>query len=139
MKFFNNPTMGLLEKSLNVSTLRHNIISNNIANAETPGFKRADVRFEAELVKAMDRRQSQFVGNRTNSGHFIIGKKLASKVEPQMVRETGYSMNNYNNNVDLDHEMSQLAKNSLRYNVLIQQMNHKLALYKTAIQNGGRA
>jgi flagellar basal-body rod protein FlgB len=48
-------------------------------------------------------------------------------------------MNNSNNNVDLDYEMSELAENSMRYNVLIQQMNHKLSLYRTAIQDGGRA
>jgi flagellar basal-body rod protein FlgB len=138
MKLLNSASMGLLENALNISTLRQNLLSNNIANVETPGFKRMDVRFEAELQKALSSQSSDFVGRRTHSRHLHIGKGSISDVNPQIFQETEYKMNNHENNVDLDHEMAELAKNALRYNILVQQMNHQLNLYKTSIQGGGR-
>jgi flagellar basal-body rod protein FlgB len=75
-------------------------------------------------------------GYRTHSRHIPIGQKTEA-IEPQIVTDEKSLMNNNYNNVDIDYEMSLLAKNQLRYNVLVQQVNHDLKMYRTAM-NGGR-
>jgi flagellar basal-body rod protein FlgB len=134
MEFFNNRSMQLLERALNVSTLRQNVLTNNIANAETPGYKRMDVRFEAELQKAIHRSDSRFIGYRTDAKHLEIGASRLSNIKPRIVQEGNYVMNNNKNNVDLDHEMAEIAKNGIRYQVLVQQSS--FSGYRIAIEGG---
>jgi flagellar basal-body rod protein FlgB len=124
----------MMERTIDASTFRQKVISNNVANVDTPYFKRSDVQFEDLLQQEL---QTQTIeGYRTDSRHIPIGQKTSS-VEPQILTDEKSLMNNNYNNVDIDYEMSLLAKNQLRYNVLIQQVNHDFKLYRTAI-NGGR-
>lgn len=138
LQFFNNRSMSLIEKSLDTASLRQNLISNNIANAETPGYKRKDVRFETVLSKAMGTNPMGFVGRRTDIRHFEIRTRGIRDPMSKIVEESSYRMLNNENNVDLDYEMAELAKNALKYNTLVQRMNDELSLYRTAIQSGGR-
>jgi flagellar basal-body rod protein FlgB len=124
----------MMERTIDASTFRQKVISNNIANVDTPYYKRSDVQFEDLLQKEL---QTQTIeGYRTDQRHIPIGRK-SSSVEPQVLTDEKSLMNNNYNNVDIDYEMSLLAKNQIRYNVLIQQVNHDLKLYRTAL-NGGR-
>ncbi|MDF2813912.1 MAG: flagellar basal-body rod protein FlgB [Paenibacillus sp.] len=124
----------MMERTIDASTFRQKVISNNIANVDTPYYKRSDVQFEDLLQKEL---QTQTIeGYRTDQRHIPIGRKTSS-VEPQVLTDEKSLMNNNYNNVDIDYEMSLLAKNQIRYNVLIQQVNHDLKLYRTAL-NGGR-
>lgn len=123
MKLFNQPSMVLLEQSLNAASLRQNVLSHNIANAQTPGYKRMDVRFETELQKALQNQAAPFTGKRTDVRHILISSTKRMPVRPTMIQETNHQMNHNGNNVDLDYEMAELAKNALRYQVLAQQMS----------------
>ena len=126
-------TFRAMEKALDAAVLRQRVIANNIANADTPGFKRSDVRFES-LLRAELEGRGGLVGLRTDPRHIPIGS--TGLPEPEVVTDRRTVMNNNLNNVDIDAEMSALAANQLRYNVLVQQVSHEIRLLRTAI--GGR-
>lgn len=113
-------TYDLIKKTLDVSVLRHNAISSNIANVNTPNYKVNKVEFEKFLAEAK-------VGMnmvRTNEMHF--GLKTIDEIQPVLEKRTGTSMNDTGNNVDIDMEMAELAANEIYHSTLIQQINAKL-------------
>lgn len=119
---------------MDASTFRQKVIANNIANGDTPYFKRSDVLFEELLEKEMNKKS--LPGRRTDPRHIPIGLPSAPH-SPEVVKDVNTMMNNNLNNVDIDYEMSLMAKNQLRYNVLVGQVSHDLKNYRTAL-NGGR-
>ncbi|MDF2713715.1 MAG: flagellar basal-body rod protein FlgB [Paenibacillus sp.] len=131
---WDTPSLGMMERTLDAAAFRQKVISNNVANIDTPYFKRSDVQFEELLSKELNKKSIQ--GRRTDPRHFPIGRVVAPTV-PEVVADESTMMNNNLNNVDIDYEMSLLAKNQIRYNVLIGQVSHDLKNYRTAM-NGGR-
>jgi flagellar basal-body rod protein FlgB len=123
----------MLERTLDAASLRQSVIANNIANAETPYFKRSEVRFEDLLAKEMNSTSSSLTGRRTDARHIYIGNR-GLNVEPQIQADQSTVMNNNLNNVDIDAEMALMAKNQLRYNTLIQQVTHEIKLNRTAME-----
>ncbi|AEI44347.1 flagellar basal body rod protein FlgB [Paenibacillus mucilaginosus] len=133
MNILNKPGFNLLERSLDAAALRQKVIADNVANVDTPNFKRSDVRFEELLQQEMN--GGGLVGRRTNAKHIPIGQ-ASSAGTPQIVQDSQTMMNNNLNNVDIDYEMALMAKNQLRYNVMVQQVNGEIKKLRTAI--GGR-
>lgn len=133
MDLLSKPSFNLLERTLDAASLRQKVIANNVANVDTPYFKRSDVRFEELLQNEMGQ-QMGFVGKRTDPRHFYIGN--GNKTMPTVETDRSSVMNNNLNNVDIDAEMALLAKNQLRYDVMIQQVNHDIKQMRTAI--GGK-
>jgi flagellar basal-body rod protein FlgB len=123
----------MLERSLNAASLRQAVIANNIANVDTPLYKRSEVQFEELLQRSMNSATSSVIGRRTDPRHIYIGRS-GREIEPRMVMDHNTVMNNNLNNVDIDTEMSMMAKNQLRYNTLIQQVSHEIKLSKTALE-----
>jgi flagellar basal-body rod protein FlgB len=121
-----------LGRSLEASALRHEVIVNNIANVDTPKFKRSTVRFEDLLKQELNGFKSSFKGNRTDARHLDIGS-MTKPATAQIVQDQSTMMNNNENNVDIDYEMSIMAKNQLYYNTLIGQVNHEIKLTRAAI------
>lgn len=114
-------TSVLLEKSLGVAALRYEVTANNLANIDTPGFKKSYVVFEDILQSAMDRQ---------GEVHSI------KDVQPQVEKETSTSLRQDGNNVDLEEEMTQLVMNTVNYNFSAQQLNKKFAMLKYVISEG---
>lgn len=134
----NNQSVDRISRALDASILRQNVITNNIANIDTPHFKRSEVRFEQYLRQELQSTKSTFVGNRTDPRHLFIGGSLNGEpINASITVDQKTSMNNNYNNVDIDHEMSLMAKNQLYYNTLIQRMNGKFSSIKTAIDGRG--
>lgn len=131
MFLLNNSGFRTLERSLDAASLRQKVTANNIANVDTPYFKRSDVLFEDLLQQETDRFAIE--GKRTDARHFPISSR-GPGVSPQIVTDERSVMNNNLNNVDIDSEMSLLAKNQLRYNVLVQQANNQIKNLRTAIE-----
>lgn len=123
--------LNLVERSLDASAMRHKAISNNLANAETPGYQPQRVVFEQTLKEAMNASTS-FAGKMTDARHIPIGSQ-AQLPSPYLMEEKAI-VNNDGNGVDVDYEMTALSKNSLWYNALAQQMNHEFNQLKTAIK-----
>lgn len=126
-----------MEGALQAAEMRQRVISNNVANGDTPHFKRSEVLFEELLEQTMGNEQGQLSLKRTNQKHIPIGSGSATIPLPKLITDETTAMNNNENNVDIDREMSLLAKNQLSYNLYVQQINHDVKMMRTAIE--GRA
>jgi flagellar basal-body rod protein FlgB len=123
----------ILEKALSSSALRQQVISNNIANVNTPGFKKSTVSFEDKLQGAIN--QIQLPLTRTHQNHLDAGR-FDGSMKPSVVVDNTTSMRVDGNNVDVDKEMASLAKNSIYYSAVAQQMNKYYGILKSAIREG---
>lgn len=137
MNLLNGAAFGRMEGALQAAEMRQRVISNNVANSDTPHFKRSEVLFEELLEQSMGNQQGQLIGKRTNQKHIAIGLSSSNVPIPKVIADKTTSMNNNENNVDIDREMSLLAKNQLSYNFYVQQINHDVKMMRTAIE--GRA
>lgn len=130
-----SPKVSVLEQSLAAASLRHKVISNNIANVNTPGFKKSEVAFESMLQSALG--GSQLLMTNTNEKHFQTARSPL-QVTPTINTITDTSMRTDGNNVDVDIEMAALAKNNIYYNAVAQQLGQHFSGLKSVI-NGGRS
>ena len=127
-------TSVLLEKSLNVSALRYEVIANNLANIDTPGFKKSYVVFEEILQDALENKKSISI-RRTHPGHFGISDRI-EEIQPRAEKDTQTSLRLEGNNVDIEDEMIQLVMNSVNHNFAVQRLNSKLAAMRYVISDG---
>ncbi|MNW23621.1 Flagellar basal body rod protein FlgB [compost metagenome] len=133
MNLLGGVTFNRLEAGLQAANVRQRVLANNIANVDTPYFKRAEVQFESVLSEQVEGEMPQLVGRVTDRRHFRIGP--VNFVPESVVTIDPYStMNNNFNNVDVDREMSLMAENQLRYNAYIQQVNDRIKMVRTAIE-----
>lgn len=105
--------INVLEKAADASWTRNEIISNNIANVDTPGYKRQDINFEDELERALG-----------NSKYKSMDAKVAGlrdrSLEGRVVNDySGFSYRTDYNNVDMDTENVMLAANQIKYQGLM--------------------
>lgn len=121
----------ILEKALDAAWMRNETISNNIANVNTPGFKKSYVRFEELMSDAIDK--FQISGIKKDEKFLPVGKDTKATVSPEIVQEDFTSMRRDGNNVNIDVEMAELAKNSIKYNALIAQMSKEFSKIKMVI------
>jgi flagellar basal-body rod protein FlgB len=124
--------ISLLQKALDASSLRQQVISNNISNAETPGYKAKQVVFEDILKKHLSN-QTNFVGTRSDVRHLEIGNP-ADIPAGKIVENTNSVIQNNGNNVDIDEEMTRMGKNSLWYYTLTEQINSEFQQLSIAIK-----
>lgn len=119
--------VNVLEKAADAAWTRNEVLSNNIANATTPGYKRQDVSFESYLLE-------ELVGGSTGS----LRKKV-DDVDISNLRTTIYTDNTNlsyrldGNNVDQDTENVELASNQLKYQALIDSINYEFNMIKAAL------
>ncbi len=117
----------LLSKSLDMYLLRHSVIADNIANAETPFFKARRVDFETSLQRALD----------ASEAGFETPERGIASVEPIVYEDPEAEVGNDLNTVDMDREMSQMTKNDIKYSAAAEAISKKFALLKYAISEGG--
>lgn len=98
-------TQVALEKALVGASLRQRILANNLANANTPGYKRFDVEFHGALARQLEATERS--------------KASLAAVELPASRDTQSASRIDGNNVDVDGEMASLAENSLDYQALV--------------------
>ncbi|NCB39328.1 MAG: flagellar basal body rod protein FlgB [Erysipelotrichia bacterium] len=131
-------TFNLLRKGLDVAAKRHNVIANNIANVNTPLFKRQIVSFEDEMAKVFDNKVD-IVGRREDERHISIGETNYMNVSPMTITDKSHIMRNDKNNVDIDVEMSDLAKNTMTYQIHSTRLSAMFSSLNDVITRGGRA
>lgn len=126
----------VMEKALDAAWLRNEAISNNIANVNTPGYKKAYVNFESQLASAASELQ---IGSLSKNPKFLpIGNDIRNIPAPEIVQDPFTSSRQDGNNVDIDVEMAELAKNTIKYNTLINQISRQFGIIRTAINEGRR-
>lgn len=132
----NGPTIGYLSRGLAAASLRQEVISNNIANVNTPNFKRSEVVFEDMLAKelALDDGSGRMDMIRTHDRHFPMPP--IGQARPTVEEDTHDSMRVDKNNVDVDIEMAGLAKNQLYYNAMATELGGYVTRLKSVITSG---
>ena len=126
----------LMTKSLDASWLRKEVIAQNVANADTPGYKSKRVEFEAEFRAALTRSPDRFKAKRTRARHIEFGRETDPlSVRPVIAENNHYTMKMDGNNVDIDHEMTEEAKNTILYETLVTKVSREMARLKTAIRD----
>lgn len=124
-----------MEAALLATEARQRVIANNIANAETPNFKRSELLFEQLIENAIGANSnSKINGIKTHDKHIPIGKGSLGLPRAELVTDHSTSMNPItNNNVDLETEMALLAKNQLNHQLYAQQVTHEMTMKRLAI------
>ncbi len=128
----------LLEKALDVESLRRKVIANNVANVDVPHFKRSEVNFESELTRVIMEQQdpdNKLPAKLTDKRHipFYTPRGIES-VQPRINLDYNTTMRNDGNNVDIEKEIVDSAKNQLRYNAYITMLNNNFRNLKTAMR-----
>ena len=120
--------INVLQKTADAAWIRNDVIANNIANATTPGYKRQDVSFEAELEKALS-------GTRFMTMDDKVAALSMDRLDPRTY--TDYASFSYRldgNNVDIETENVVLAKNQVKYEGLIRSINQEFLNLKTVLK-----
>ncbi|MFC4598934.1 flagellar basal body rod protein FlgB [Cohnella hongkongensis] len=134
MELLSGASFQRLENAIHAAGMRYRVLSNNIANQETPYFKRSDVVFEEMLAQAIGSQSTRALGGRlTDSRHIPINGSYPAPA-PKVVTDESTAMNNNKNNVDIEKEMALLAENQLRYNLMSQQVNHEVKMMRIGIR-----
>jgi len=107
----------LLESGIRAEGLRQKAIASNIANIETAGYRRIDVRFEQLLAKALE----------------SAGTLDLSEIEPQLHRPKRTPVKSNGNDVNLDAEVGEMVKNTLRHKAYIRLLNKKYSQIELAM------
>ncbi len=116
--FVRDDTFVALSRALDAVSLRHEVIADNIANVNTPGFKAKSVEFETQLKAALARRDPAHI-------------RPVIKEDPLPVRRDG-------NSVDIDLEMAKLAEATILYSALSRLISDRLALLRSVVSEGRR-
>lgn len=117
--------INVLQQATDASWLRNTIISNNIANVATPNYKRQDVQFETYLIE-------QLAGG--DSMDSYVNNMDLSTLEPTIYTDnSNLSYRLDGNNVDIDTENAELAKNQIKYSVMTDAISQEFARLRTAI------
>ncbi len=112
-------TNSLLELGLQASVIKNDISQNNIANADTPNYKRQVVNFDNEFAKEIEKARATGVFNKSNVVPTVI-------TDPTSYRLDG-------NSVDINTEMVALYQNSVKYDMLANSVTNNLQRLNVAL------
>ena len=130
-------TMKTLAASLNMRQMRNEIISSNIANAETPGYKAKRLDFEQALQRAIDIDRTQTLKT-SDPKHYRIGGGGFENLTPSFYKDPNGVVSENDNTVNRDEEMVKMADNKIMYDASIQMMKKKIGMMKYLLNLEGR-
>lgn len=113
-----NSVTDLLNAGIKAENLRQKTIANNIANLETPDYRRIDIKFEELLAKSLD-----------SSGSVDL-----SEIEPVIYRPKETPVKSNGNDVNLESEIGKMVKNSLRHTAYIRLLSKKYKQIELAME-----
>jgi flagellar basal-body rod protein FlgB len=128
MKLFSR-TFTNIERGLDYASLNQKVISQNIANVDTPNYKAKSVDFKSVLHNSIH----QLEAKKTDSRHFTFH---STGQHPAVKTKSAYQYNHNGNGVDLDKEMSEMASNQIYFNALSDRINGKFNSLKSVIRGG---
>lgn len=102
---------GQMERYLDLLSARQKVVTSNIANADTPGYRTQDIDFQTEFQNAIS-------------------------TTPNVLEVTGLAVKNDGNNVSLDRESRLLAENALRFSAASSLLRSQIGVLRTAIKEG---
>lgn len=120
--------VNVLGKAADASWLRNDILANNLANVDTPGYKRKDIDFESQLRRALGSSRYESVDSKVSH---VTSTELEGRVYTDAVN---FSYRLDGNNVDIDTENVELASNQIKYNGLMSGINQEFANLKMVMK-----
>ncbi|MHB8126801.1 MAG: flagellar basal body rod protein FlgB [Desulfitobacteriaceae bacterium] len=129
--WLDNPILTVLEKGLDASSLRQKVLADNVANVDTPGFKRSDVDFQAVLDTALGKSEP-ILQLKTTLPRHLTG--ILDETQSAVVTDRSTSLRNDTNNVDIDREMTNVAENGLYFNAVTRAISSQVGLLRMVIQ-----
>jgi flagellar basal-body rod protein FlgB len=158
--------LNILEKGLDASWTRNEVLANNIANADTPDFKRSDIEFESVFQKALGDGSNSFFDAKagTASGSGTLSGSLRDDFQAEIMDHSGslpsgtgwtgtsgslddssymnlvqnknISIGTGQNSVDIDFEMTEIAKNAMLYDTITNPAGKQIGRIKTVLNEG---
>lgn len=128
-------TVDILGKNIDLRAKQHNLISSNIANAETPNYIPKTLTFEGELQGAL--RGDSSVSPATNNTRHIPLKGSSGRIQTvtgKVVETPAKTPGKDGNAVELEGEMSRMAENQIMFNASVQILAKKFEGLRTAIK-----
>lgn len=122
-------TIQTLNRSLDVRTARHRVLSSNVANAETPNYTPKDLPFQKILERTVEN-SSAISLRKTHSRHFPDPITLTSDWSTEVEQQPG------GEGVNIDEEMAKLAENNLNFQAGVQSLVKKIEALKLTISEG---
>ena len=136
MSFEISKAMKYVESALNARAIRQDLISSNIANVDTPYYKPKDINFEDALTQ---RANEEFGGQKPKKLELAItdSKMMqasdSNELEPTIFFRDGHLARNDGNSVDLDVETTELSKNNVMYNALIETFKKDASIFRAVL------
>ena len=124
--------INVLDKAADASWLRETAITNNLANIDTPGYKRADVDFQSVLKRELGLSKFESLDKRVRG----LNGRLSDLDVTTYTDASNYSYRLDGNNVDVDTENVELASEQIRYEALTTSINSQFACMKAAMGKG---
>jgi len=112
-----NNVLNMIEVGIRAENLKQKAIANNVANLETPGYRRMDVEFKELLAKALE------------SG----GEVDLSKVDPKLYQPENTPVKSNGNDVSFEQEVGDMVKNTLRHKTFVRLLQKKYAQMELAM------
>lgn len=132
--FTTNQMIKILEKGLEGTTKRQKVISNNMANADTPGFKRSDVSFENTLKSVIAAQpQAQGLSMKVTNGRHIVPNPDPANYPFLTVSDNSVSYRADGNNVDIEREVVEMNKNSGTHAAITNLISGEFSFIRDAI------
>ncbi len=126
-------TLDVLKKAMDASLLRQKVIAENIANVDTPFYKRKEVAFEDELKKALNN-QSPILPLKTTDKRHIENIEYNRLPDPKIKVVDDILFRRDLNNVDIEKELVDLAKNNILYTGLTRFVSTRFSMLRGAIK-----
>lgn len=122
--------INIMDKAADASWTRENVIANNVANADTPGYKRQDVDFQSALQKELGSTKFTSLDQKVRALNSDLGGLAVSPYTDS----ANYSYRLDGNNVDIDTEQVELASEQLRYELLTTAINEEFSRMKLVMK-----
>jgi len=122
-------TIQNLENALGRADIKQKVLTNNIANIDTPNYKAKKVSFR----NLLDQETSNLEAVKTDYRHVDF---TGSGDDYSIVSSSDTSYQQNGNNVDIDKEMTDLAENQINYQALVERMSGKFNSLKTVLTGG---
>lgn len=121
----------IAKRALDGLSARRDLIGQNIANVDTPGYKAQEVDFEGTLKNAMNKSPSMSMKT-TRTGH--LQDTTGGTAMVQVGMRQGGATRADGNNVDIDQELTQMTETGIRYQAISQAVSKKLSLLKNLVR-----
>lgn len=128
----------LLFSNLNFRGERQKVISSNIANINTPGYKTKELVFNDELKKANSNMQASLQLAQTNSNHMALAGSTNDKNLYKSVEIKGLKEQNDGNNVNLDTQMAEMSKNKMLFDAIQSSIKKDSRLFRSVIESSSK-